>query len=201
MAFTLPPLQYPYDSVEPYIDKETMQIHHDKHHAAYVNNLNAAIEGKSDLAGKSLENLIINIDAVPESIRNAVRNNGGQHFNHSFFWETMAPQGPKEPAGALADAIKAAFGDPETMKKQFNEAGTKQFGSGWVWLSKTIHGKLEISTTANQGSPITEGKTPLIVNDLWEHAYYLKYQNRRADYLAAWWNVINWVKVADRFSK
>lgn len=201
MAFTLPPLPYAYDALEPNIDKETMTIHHDKHHAAYVNNLNAALEGKADLASKSIEELISNMDAVPEDIRTAVRNNGGGHANHSLFWEIMSPGGAKEPTGALADAIKSSFGSLDDMKKKFNEAGTKRFGSGWAWLVKTKDGKIDIISTPNQDNPFMDGHQPIMGNDVWEHAYYLKYQNRRPDYLAAWWNVVNFDKVAEHFAK
>jgi len=200
MPFTLPTLPYAANALEPHIDEQTMTIHHGKHHAAYVNNLNAALEGKAELEGKTLEELISNLDALPEAIRTAVRNNGGGHYNHSMFWEIMTPGGPKEPSGALADAIKAAFGDLETLKKQFNDAGVKRFGSGWVWLVLK-NGKLEVTSTPNQDNPLMEGVYPVMGNDVWEHAYYLKYQNRRPDYLAAWWNVVNWDKVAERFSQ
>lgn len=201
MAFSLPPLPYAYDALEPHIDKETMTIHHDKHHAAYVNNLNAALEGKADLASKSVEDLISNLSAVPEDIRTAVRNNGGGHANHTLFWEIMTPGGAKEPAGELADAIKSSFGSFDDFKKKFNEAGTKRFGSGWAWLVKTKDGKLDVVSTANQDNPLMEGHQPIFGNDVWEHAYYLKYQNRRPDYLAAWWNVVNFDKVAEQFKK
>jgi len=201
MAFTLPPLPYAYDALEPHIDKETMTIHHDKHHGAYVNNLNAALEGQTDLASKSVEELISNLDAVPENIRTAVRNNGGGHANHTLFWEIMTPGGAKEPQGELADAIKSAFGSFEDFKKKFNEAGAKRFGSGWAWLVKTKDGKLDVVSSANQDNPLMEGHQPIFGNDVWEHAYYLKYQNRRPDYLAAWWNVVNFDKVAEQFKK
>lgn len=201
MAFTLPPLPYANDALEPHIDKETMSIHHDKHHAAYVNNLNAALEGKADLAGKSVEELISNLSAVPEDIRTAVRNNGGGHANHTLFWETMTPGGANAPSGELADAINAAFGSFDEFKKKFQDAGAKRFGSGWAWLVKTKDGKLDVISTANQDNPLMEGHQPILGNDVWEHAYYLKYQNRRPDYLAAWWNVVNWDKVAENYSK
>lgn len=201
MAFTLPELPYPYDALEPHIDKETMTIHHDKHHAAYVNNLNAAIEGKPELEGKTIEELVANLDAVPEAIRGAVRNNGGGHLNHTLFWEIMTPGGAAEPKGPLADAINEAFGSFDEFKKKFNDAGVKRFGSGWAWLVKTKDGKLDIVSTANQDNPISEGHQVLFGNDVWEHAYYLKYQNRRPDYLAAWWSVVNWDKIAERFAK
>lgn len=201
MAFTLPELPYAYDALEPHIDKETMTIHHDKHHAAYVNNLNAALEGKPELEGKSIEELVANLDAVPEAIRGAVRNNGGGHLNHTLFWEIMTPGGAAEPKGPLAEAINAAFGSFDEFKKKFNDAGVKRFGSGWAWLVKTKDGKLDIVSTANQDNPISEGHQVLFGNDVWEHAYYLKYQNRRPDYLAAWWSVVNWDKIAERFAK
>ncbi len=201
MAFSLPELPYAYDALEPHIDKETMTIHHDKHHAAYVNNLNAALEGKQDLASKSIEDLISDLNAVPEDIRTAVRNNGGGHANHTLFWEMMTPGGAKEPQGELADAINSTFGSFDEFKKKFNDAGAKRFGSGWAWLVKTKDGKLDIVSTANQDNPLMEGHQPILGNDVWEHAYYLKYQNRRPDYLAAWWNVVNFDKVAEQFSK
>jgi Fe-Mn family superoxide dismutase len=191
--YTVPPL--PYD----YIDEQTMRIHHDKHHAAYVTNLNAALKDSADLSAKSVEELISNLNAVPEAIRTAVRNNGGGHANHTLFWEIMKPGGATAPSGALAQAISSTFGDVESLKKQVNEAGTKRFGSGWSWLV-VDGGKLAVISTANQDSPLMEGKTPLLGVDVWEHAYYLKYQNRRPDYLAAWWNVLNWDEVAARYS-
>lgn len=201
MAFTLPPLPYAYDALEPHIDKETMTIHHDKHHAAYVNNLNAALEGKADLASKSVEELISNLSAVPEEIRTAVRNNAGGHANHTLFWEIMTPGGANQPSGELADAINSTFGSLDDFKKKFNDAGAKRFGSGWAWLVKTKDGKLDIISTANQDNPLMDGHQPIMGNDVWEHAYYLKYQNRRPDYLAAWWNVVNFDKVAEQFKK
>jgi Fe-Mn family superoxide dismutase len=199
MPYNLPPLPYAYDALEPHIDKETMTIHHDKHHAAYANNLSAAVEGYTELAAKSAEDLLKNLGSVPEAIRTAVRNNGGGHVNHTIFWEIMAPGGSKEPVGELADAIKSTFGDAEALKKQFNDAGLKRFGSGWSMLVKTNTGKLEVVSTANQDTPLSEGHSVVLLNDVWEHAYYLKYQNRRADYLAAWWNVVNWDKALERF--
>ena len=198
MPFSVPPLPYAYDALEPYIDKETMTLHHDKHHAAYVNNLNAALEKAPELASKSAEDLVRDLASVPEAIRTAVRNNGGGHVNHTWFWEWMTPGGAKEPKGPLADAINSAFGDFEKFKTAFNDAGVKRFGSGWVWLV-TKGGKLEVVSTANQDNPITDGYQVLLGNDVWEHAYYLKYQNRRPEYLAAWWNVVNWDKVAASF--
>jgi Fe-Mn family superoxide dismutase len=201
MAFTLPPLPYDYTALEPHIDEQTMRIHHDKHHNAYITNLNTALEGQAALASKSIEDLISNLDAVPEAIRTAVRNNGGGHHNHTLFWDSMTPGGAKEPQGALADAITKTFGGFDKFKEAFNKAGTTRFGSGWAWLARTKDGSLEVYSTANQDSPLMEGKTPLLGNDVWEHAYYLKYQNRRPDYLAAWWNVVNWSVVGQRYGK
>jgi Fe-Mn family superoxide dismutase len=201
MAFTLPPLPYDYTALEPHIDEQTMRIHHDKHHNAYVTNLNTALDGQAALAGKSVEDLIGNLDAVPEAIRTAVRNNGGGHHNHTQFWENMAPGGAKEPQGALADAITKTFGGFDKFKEAFVKAGTTRFGSGWAWLAKKKDGSLEVYSTANQDSPLMEGMTPILGNDVWEHAYYLKYQNRRPDYLAAWWNVVNWTVVGQRYGK
>ena len=199
MPFTVPDLPYAYDVLEPTIDKETMTLHHDKHHAAYVNNLNAAIEKHPELGSKSAEDLIKNLTAVPDDIRNAVRNNGGGHVNHSMFWTIMGPNAGGAPAGPLADAIKSTFGDLETFKTQFNDAGVKQFGSGWAWLVLTADGKLQITSTPNQDNPMSAGQYPVMGNDVWEHAYYLKYQNRRADYLKEWWNVVSWPEVNQRF--
>ncbi|MBV9790615.1 MAG: superoxide dismutase [Chloroflexi bacterium] len=199
MAHELPPLPYDYAALEPHIDAQTMQIHHDKHHAAYVNNLNAALEKYPELNSKSPEDLVRDLNSVPEDIRTAVRNNGGGHVNHTMFWQSMGPNGGGEPTGALAQAISDSFGSFEDFKKQFNDAGTKRFGSGWVWLVRGGDGKLTITSTANQDNPISEGQTPILGNDVWEHAYYLKYQNRRPDYLAAWWNVVNWEEVSRRF--
>jgi len=199
MAFTLPPLPYDYSALEPHIDEQTMRIHHDKHHAAYVNNLNAALEGQAALQGKSLEDLIAHLDAVPEAIRTAVRNNGGGHHNHSFFWEILAPAGAKEPQGALADAITKAFGGVSQFKETFAKTCATRFGSGWGWLALKKDGGLEVYSTANQDSPVMEGKVPVLGCDVWEHAYYLKYQNRRPDYVTAWWNVVNWTEVGKRY--
>ena len=201
MAFTLPALPYATDALEPFIDKTTMEIHHGKHHNAYVTNLNKALESAPELAGKSIEELLANNCAiVPEGIRTAVRNNGGGHANHSMFWTVMAASGgASAPGGALADAINAAFGSFDAFKEKFNAAGTTRFGSGWAWLLKKS-GKLEISSTANQDSPLMEGITPVFGLDVWEHAYYLKYQNRRPDYLAAWWSVANWSEIEKRFA-
>jgi Fe-Mn family superoxide dismutase len=198
MAHSVPPLPYDYTALEPHIDEQTMRIHHDKHHAAYVNNLNAALEKHPGLADKSVEDLVKGINTVPEDIRMAVRNNGGGHLNHTMFWEIMGPGKGGEPTGRIGDAIKSSFGDFEKFKTQMNDAGVKRFGSGWAWLIDA-GGKLTIESTANQDSPLMEGKKPLLGIDVWEHAYYLKYQNRRPDYLAAWWNVVNWDAVNGRF--
>ncbi len=199
--FTLPPLPYPYEALEPHIDAKTMQIHHDKHHAAYVNNLNAAVAKYPELQSKTAEELIRSLSSLPEDIRTAVRNNGGGHINHSMFWEIMGPNKGGEPKGAIAAALIKTFGSVDAFKKQFNEAGAKRFGSGWAWLVRTKDGKLQVVSTANQDSPITDGNYPILGNDVWEHAYYLTYQNRRADYLTAWWNVVNWDVVNQRFEK
>ena len=200
MAFELPALPYDYSALEPHIDTETMKIHHDKHHAAYVNNLNAALESQPALQGKSIEDLLRNINDVPEAIRTAVRNNGGGHANHTMFWEIMGPSGG-EPTGALAQAINAAFGDFNTFKAKINDAGVKRFGSGWSWLVADRSGNLQVISSANQDSPYMDGQTPILGVDVWEHAYYLKYQNRRPDYLKAWWSVVNWEAVAKRFGR
>jgi superoxide dismutase, Fe-Mn family len=200
MAFTLPALPYGYDALEPHIDARTMEIHHTKHHQAYVNNLNAAIEKAPELQNKSIEELMRDVNSAPEAVRTAVRNNGGGHWNHSMFWEIMAPGAGGEPTGALADAIKSAFGDFAKFKEQFTAAATGRFGSGWAWLLNT-GGKLSITSTPNQDNPLMEAKTAILGLDVWEHAYYLKYQNKRPDYIAAWWNVVNWSAVAKRFGK
>jgi Fe-Mn family superoxide dismutase len=197
--FTLPPLPYPYEALEPHIDTETMKIHHDKHHQAYVTNLNNALKEHPEFYEKTPEWIVKNLNAVPEGVRTAVRNNAGGHVNHTMFWEIMAPGGSKEPTGALAEAIKTTFGDFETLKKQINEAGVKRFGSGWSWLVADASGKLSVVSTPNQDTPLMEGHHPILGVDVWEHAYYLKYQNRRPDYLAAWWNVVNWDVVGKRF--
>ena len=201
MAHEVPPLPYDYTALEPYIDEETMHLHHDKHHQAYVNNLNAALEKYPDLQGKSAEELIRDLNSVPEDIRTAVRNNGGGHVNHTMFWEIMGPNGGGEPTGAIADAITEAFGSFDALKQQFNDAGTKRFGSGWAWLVRGSDGKLSVTSTPNQDNPLSEGSYPVLGNDVWEHAYYLKYQNRRPEYLAAWWNVVNWDAVNQRFEQ
>jgi Fe-Mn family superoxide dismutase len=200
MAHELPKLPYAFDALEPHIDAQTMQIHHGKHHQAYVNNLNAALDKHPELHRKSLSELLAGISTVPEDIRTAVRNNGGGHANHSLFWEIMGPNQGGTPDGRLAEAIKAAFGDFSKFKEQLTQAGVSRFGSGWAWLV-VKGGKLAIESTANQDSPLMDGKTPILGVDVWEHAYYLKYQNRRPDYLAAWWNTVNWPEVAKRFDK
>jgi Fe-Mn family superoxide dismutase len=200
MAFTLPPLPYAFDALEPHIDAQTMQIHHGKHHQAYVNNLNAAIEKAPELANKSLDDLMRGIDQVPESVRTAVRNNGGGHWNHTMFWEIMAPKAGGEPTGALGEAIKGAFGDFAKFREQFAAAGTGRFGSGWAWLVAD-GGKVSVTSTPNQDTPLMEGKQAILGLDVWEHAYYLKYQNRRPDYITAWWNVVNWGEVGKRYEK
>jgi superoxide dismutase, Fe-Mn family len=200
MAHTLAPLPYDYAALEPYIDAQTMQLHHDKHHAAYVNNLNGALADYPELQSKSIESLVADLNSVPEAIRSVVRNNGGGHVNHTMFWEIMAPNTGGVPTGELAEAINDTFGDVDTFKQRFVEAGVKQFGSGWVWLVVNPEHKLQIISTPNQDSPITAGSQPILGNDVWEHAYYLKYQNRRPEYLNAWWNVVNWQEVNRRFT-
>ena len=199
MAHQLPPLPYDFGALEPHIDAQTMQIHHDKHHGTYVTNLNAAVEKHAELGGKSAEDLIKNLNAVPEDVRTAVRNNGGGHVNHSMFWQIMAAKAGGEPSGKVGDAIKQTFGSFAEFQTKFNDAGTKRFGSGWVWLVRTKDGKLDIISTPNQDNPMMEGHWPIMGNDVWEHAYYLKYKNVRADYLKAWWNVVNWKEVEKRF--
>jgi Fe-Mn family superoxide dismutase len=200
MAHQLPPLPYAFDALEPHIDAETMKIHHGKHHQAYVTNLNAALEKHPELQGKTVEELVTGINTVPEDIRTAVRNNGGGHVNHSMFWQIMAPNAGGAPTGAIAEAITSTFGSFDTFKENMNKGGVGRFGSGWVWLISS-GGKLSIESTANQDSPLMEGKTPIFGIDVWEHAYYLKYQNRRPDYLGAWWNVINWAEINKRLAK
>jgi Fe-Mn family superoxide dismutase len=201
MAFELPALPYAHDALEPHIDTQTMQIHHGKHHQAYVTNLNKALESAPEWAGKSIEEIVTNLDKLPEGIRMAVRNNGGGHVNHTFFWQIMGPGKGGAPSGALADAIASTFGSFDAFKEKFATAGATRFGSGWAWLVKDASGKLEVMSTPNQDTPLSDGKTPLLGCDVWEHAYYLKYQNRRPDYMAAWWNVVNWDEVARRFGK
>ncbi|MTD29966.1 superoxide dismutase SodA [Planomicrobium sp. YIM 101495] len=198
MAYELPELPYAYDALEPHIDKETMNIHHTKHHNTYVTNVNAALEGHADLASKSVEELIADLDAVPEDIRTAVRNNGGGHANHSLFWQLLSPNGGGAPSGALAEAIDSKFGSFDAFKEKFAAAAKTRFGSGWAWLAVS-NGEVEVTSTPNQDSPLMEGKTPLLGLDVWEHAYYLNYQNRRPDYIDAFWNVVNWDEVSKRF--
>jgi Fe-Mn family superoxide dismutase len=200
MAHSLPPLPYAADALEPHIDKMTMEIHHGKHHAAYVNNLNAALEKHPELQSKSVEDLLRGINTVPEDIRTAVRNNGGGHANHSMFWQIMGPNAGGAPTGAVADAITSSFGSFDALKEQFAKAAAGRFGSGWAWVIDG-GGKLTIESTANQDSPLMEGKKPLFGIDVWEHAYYLKYQNRRPDYVSAWWNVVNWQEINRRLGK
>ncbi len=201
MAYELPPLPYDYSALEPTIDTQTMQLHHDKHHAAYVNNLNAALQSNSQLASLAIDDLVSRLNEVPDNIRAAVRNNGGGHTNHSMFWQIMKPNGGGQPSGDLASAIQQAFGSLDQFKAAFNDAGVKRFGSGWTWLVLDKSGKLQVTSTANQDSPLTDGLYPVMGNDVWEHAYYLKYQNRRPDYLAAWWNVVNWDEISRRYEK
>lgn len=197
--FTLPALPYAYEALEPNIDTETMHLHHDKHHQTYVTNLNAALKDTPQLMEHMPEQLISNLAAVPESARAAVRNNGGGHVNHTMFWEIMTPGGSAQPTGALAQAITSTFGDLDALKKQINEAGAKRFGSGWAWLVADASGTLSVTSTANQDNPLMEGKMPILGVDVWEHAYYLKYQNKRADYLTAWWSTVNWDMVGKRY--
>jgi Fe-Mn family superoxide dismutase len=198
MAYEVPPLPYDYAALEPHIDEQTMRLHHDKHHQAYVDKVNDALEG-TEHAGKPIEEIIANLSAIPEDKRGVVRNTGGGHLNHSLFWESMSPDGGGAPGGDLAAAIDEAFGSFDAFKEQFEAAGVGRFGSGWAWLI-VDGGKLAITSTPNQDNPITDGKTPLVGNDVWEHAYYLKYQNRRPEYLKAWWNVVDWGKVAERYT-
>ena len=201
MVYELPPLPYDYAALEPYIDEQTMHLHHDKHHAAYVTNLNNALKDRSGYPDASAEELVRRLNEVPEDIRTAVRNNGGGHVNHTMFWQIMKPNGGGEPTGALASAIRDAFGSFDAFKAAFNDAGVKRFGSGWAWLVLDRNGKLSVTSTANQDNPQTDGLHPFMGNDVWEHAYYLKYQNRRPDYLNAWWNVVNWDEVARRYEQ
>ena len=199
MAFELPKLPYAEDALEPHIDKETMNIHHTRHHNTYVTNLNNALAGNEELLSKSVEEVISNLDAVPEAARTAVRNNGGGHANHSLFWTILSPNGGGAPTGELADAINSKFGSFESFKEEFTKAATTRFGSGWAWLAVN-NGELEVTSTPNQDSPLMEGKTPILGLDVWEHAYYLKYQNKRPDYIGAFWNVVNWDEVAKRYN-
>ncbi|MGG1677426.1 superoxide dismutase [Neobacillus sp. NRS-1170] len=200
MAFELPKLPYAEDALEPHIDKETMNIHHTRHHNTYVTNLNAALQGNEELLSKSVEEVIANLDTVPEAARTAVRNNGGGHANHSLFWQILSPNGGGAPTGELADAISNKFGSFESFKEEFAKAATTRFGSGWAWLSVS-NGELEVSSTPNQDSPLMEGKTPILGLDVWEHAYYLKFQNKRPDYIGSFWNVVNWDEVAKRYNE
>jgi Fe-Mn family superoxide dismutase len=198
MAFEVPPLPYDYAALEPHIDEETMRLHHDKHHQAYVDKANAALEG-TQWADKDVEEVIRNLDSLPADKQGPVRNNGGGHLNHSLFWESMSPEGGGAPGGDLAAAIDQTFGSFDAFKDQFEQAGVNQFGSGWAWLVLD-GGSLAVTSTPNQDNPVSQGRTPLVGNDVWEHAYYLKYQNRRPEYLKAWWNVVNWDKVAERYA-
>jgi superoxide dismutase, Fe-Mn family len=198
MPHELPPLPYDYNALEPHIDEETMRVHHDKHHAAYVTNLNAALEG-TEWADRPIEEVLGNLDSLPEDKRMPVRNNGGGHYNHTMFWQIMSPNGGGEPSGALAQAIESAFGGLDALKQQVNDAGVKRFGSGWAWIVRVGNNGLAVTSTPNQDTPLMEGQTAVLGIDVWEHAYYLKYQNRRPDYLEAWWNVVNWDAVAERF--
>jgi Fe-Mn family superoxide dismutase len=200
MAFELPPLSYDYSALEPYIDTQTMHLHHDKHHAAYVNNLNNAVHNTA-FASMSIDDLVLQLSKVPDHIRTTVQNNAGGHSNHSMFWQIMKPNGGGQPTGELASAIEQAFGSFDQFKAAFNDIGAKRFGSGWVWLVLDQGGKISVTTTANQDSPLMNGLYPVIGNDVWEHAYYLEYQNRRPDYLAAWWNVVNWDEIARRYAQ
>lgn len=200
MAFELPPLPYAEDALEPHIDARTMSIHHDKHHAAYTNNLNAALEGHADLANKSIEALLGDLNSVPEAIRTAVRNNGGGFANHNLFWSIMSANGGGQPGGELAQAINDAFGSFDAFKEQFTKAAGTRFGSGWAWLYVAGNGKLAVGSTPNQDTPLMEGNTPILGLDVWEHAYYLNYQNRRPDYVSAWWNVVDWDAVAKNYA-
>jgi Fe-Mn family superoxide dismutase len=200
MAFEVPPLPYAYNALEASIDEQTMHLHHDKHHQAYVDNLNKALEKHPDLQKKSVDDILREINSVPEDVRTAVRNNGGGHYNHSMFWKIMKPQGGGEPTGKIADVIKE-LGGLAAFQEKFNDAGVKRFGSGWAWLVRSKAGKYEILSTANQDSPLMDGNFPIMGNDVWEHAYYLRYQNKRADYLKAWWNVVNWDEINKRLEE
>jgi Fe-Mn family superoxide dismutase len=200
MAYELPPLTYAFDALEPHIDAKTMEIHHDKHHAAYINNVNGALEGHAEFVQKSIIELVSDLGSVPQEIRTAVRNNGGGHLNHSMFWTLMSPSGGGAPGGELGDAIASTFGSFDDFKTTFGKAAATRFGSGWAWLSVN-GGKLEVTSTANQDTPVMEGVKPILGLDVWEHAYYLKYQNRRPDYVGAWWNTVNWDQVAENFKQ
>ena len=200
MAFQLPPLPYPENALEPHVDARTMSIHHDKHHAGYTNNLNKALEGHADLESKSVEELLANLDTLPASIQTAVRNNGGGYANHALFWQIMSPNGGGQPSGDLAEAINSAFGSFDSFKDAFSKAGATRFGSGWAWLYVDADGELAVGSTPNQDTPLMDGNTPILGLDVWEHAYYLNYQNRRGDYISAWWNVVDWDAVAENFA-
>lgn len=200
MAFQLPPLPYPENALEPHVDARTMSIHHDKHHAGYTNNLNKALEGHADLESKSVEELLANLDTLPASIQTAVRNNGGGYANHALFWQIMSPNGGGQPSGDLAEAINSAFGSFDSFKDAFSKAGATRFGSGWAWLYVDADGNLAVGSTPNQDTPLMDGNTPILGLDVWEHAYYLNYQNRRGDYISAWWNVVDWDAVAENFA-
>jgi superoxide dismutase, Fe-Mn family len=199
MPYVLPPLPYAFDALEPHIDARTMEIHHGKHHQAYITNVNAALEAHADLLARPVEDLVASLNSLPEAVRTAVRNHGGGHANHSLFWTIMGPGKGGEPGGALGKAVAAGFGDFAAFKDTFTKAAMGRFGSGWAWLVKDKGGKLQVVSTANQDSPLTDGAAPILALDVWEHAYYLNYQNRRADYVAAWWNVVDWDQVAARF--
>ena len=201
MAYEVPPLPYAYNALEPHIDDQTMHLHHDKHHAAYVTKLNGAVEKHPDLQKKSPEELIRNLNSLPDDIRGIVRNNGGGHVNHTMFWQIMGPNKGGNPSGGIADAINKAFGSFDAFKEKFEAAGVNQFGSGWAWLVRTKSGEFQVKSTANQDNPMMNGEFPVFGNDVWEHAYYLKYQNRRPDYLKAWWNVVNWDEINKRLSQ
>jgi Fe-Mn family superoxide dismutase len=201
MPYELPALPYPYNALEPHIDAQTMEIHHSKHHAAYISNVNKALEGQAALQNKAVEELLSDLNAVPESIRMAVRNNGGGHYNHSMFWLSMGPGAGGEAKGSLGNAITKALGNFATFKEEFSKAAMGRFGSGWAWLVLDKSGGLKVISTANQDNPVSEGMKPVLGLDVWEHAYYLKYQNRRADYVAAWWNVVNWKTVGEKFER
>jgi Fe-Mn family superoxide dismutase len=201
MAYEVPPLPYAYNALEPHIDEQTMHFHHDKHHAAYVAKLNGAVEKHPDLQKKSAEELIRNLSALPEDIRGTVRNNGGGHVNHSMFWQIMAPKAGGAPSGAIADVITKTFGSFDAFKEKFEAAGVNQFGSGWAWLVRTKSGEFQIKSSANQDNPMMNAEFPVMGNDVWEHAYYLKYQNRRPDYMKAWWNVVNWAEINKRLAQ
>ena len=200
-AHEVPALPYAYNALEPYIDEQTMHLHHDKHHAAYVSKLNAAIEKHPELGSKSPEDLLRNLNAVPEDVRTAVRNNGGGHVNHTMFWQIMGPKKGGNPTGAIGEVINKGFGSFDAFKEKFETAGANQFGSGWVWLVRTKSGEFKVTSTPNQDNPMSNGEFPVMGNDVWEHAYYLKYQNRRPDYLKAWWNVVNWDEINKRLSQ